>query len=357
VTRSWAAAIVVLVALTLGAVAVALSAGSDTSASIKPGLGLAYATGSAGSSPEIWFASADGRNGRLLGPGTTPLLAPNGGSAAASATTEHGAALTIYSTGTAAPRRLFDAARVTARAQAWSPDSRYLAVTLTGRDPISAGGSGLAVIDFSTGAVRVLATGAVSGASFASDGSDQLAYAIAPSRSLTAPVNVYAIAADGSHRRPLTHDGASLNPVWGRAGIAYDRERRRPNALPAYQLWLMNPTGGGSRRLAGVVPPPLGNGLVPIAFSAGGGRLLAEYEGVDTSQAWTVAIGDRRAHELRVGGHSVVGASISSDGATVLVDRGAFLVAPSAGMIESLPFGGGPPHVLVVHGSDPSWNL
>ena len=96
--------------------------------------------------------------------------------------------------------------------------------------------SSLVVIDLETGAMTTLAHGIVQGASFAPEGSDRLAYALASSELLTAPVNIYITTPDGSGASLLTHDGRSLNPVWGAEGIAYDRERLRPQAAPVYQI-------------------------------------------------------------------------------------------------------------------------
>ena len=61
-------------------------------------------------------------------------------------------------------------------------------------------------------------------------------------------------------------------------------------------------------------------------------------------------------HELTVAGQDVDAAGISSGGATVLVDQGAFMDVPSNGRVETLPFAGGRPTVLISHGADPSWN-
>jgi hypothetical protein len=95
---------------------------------------------------------------------------------------------------------------------------------------------------------------------------------------------------------------------------------------------------------------------VPLAFDASGTRLLAQYVGLDTSQAWTIDVPSGRARELRAGSEPASGAAISSDGATVLIDSGGFLEPPSFGKVESIPFEGGAAQMLVTHGSDPSWN-
>ncbi len=311
--------------------------------------GLAYVTGSATSAPVVWVAGSDGGDRHRLGPGSQPLLAPSGSFVAASETT----GLILYSADGGAPHRYFEHLDATAVATAFSPDSRYVAVVLSSTDPASPAPSGLAVIDTRTFAARVVARGQTYGASFAPDGSDRLAYASARSAALTAPVDVHVIAADGSNGVQITHDGHSLHPVWGRLGIAYDRERLRVNAEPAFQIWLMASDGSAPRRVTSLAIPPLRDGLVPIGFSDEGDLLLAEYEGQDTSQPWLVTVSDGRAAPLGAG---VSAGALSRDGASALVDRGGFLNPPDQGVVESLPVAGGQPRVLAAHGSEPSWN-
>jgi hypothetical protein len=340
--RAWGVAIGVLVALGAG-----IGAGESPGSRAAPC--VAYVTGGAESSPVVWLAASDGRHAHRLGPGSQPLLAPDGSLVAASAAT----GLIVYPASGGAPRHLFDDAEATAVATAFSPDSRYLGVVLSSTDPASAASSGLAVVDTTTFASRILASGQIYGASFAPDGSDRIVYASAPSPALTAPVDVHVIDADGSRAAQLTRDGRSLNPVWGRLGIAFDRERLRVNAEPAYQVWLMAGDGTSARQLTALAVPPLREGLVPIDFDDAGTRLLAEYEGQDTSAAWLLELGRGEAAPL---GGDVIGVALSRDGARVLVDRGGFLNAPDRGVVESLPLAGGPLRILVAHGSEPSWD-
>jgi hypothetical protein len=340
--RAWAGAIAALVVLAVG-ISVAASSGS------QPIRGLAYVTGAAGSAPEVWLANPDGGSPRLLGPGSQPVIAPDGSIVAAS--TAQG--LTLYPTSDRSVRRSFPAVDATAVATAFSPDSRYIAVVLSSTDPASAASSGLAVIDTKSHSYRIIAHGQIYGASFAPDGSDRIAYASARSAALTAPVNIQMIGADGSGSVQLTRDGRSLNPVWGPAGIAFDRERLRTNAEPAYQLWLMASDGSGRRPLTALPIPTLREGLVPVAQSNDGRLLLAQYEGQDTTGAWLVPLSGGPATAL---GGGLVGAAFSRDGASVLLDRGGFLNPPDEGVVESMPVDGGQSRILAAHGSEPGWN-
>lgn len=341
VRRRLAAALALLAALAVGIdVADGLRSGSA--------LGVAYVTGSATSPPVVWLAGLDGSHPRRLGGGSYPLLAPNGSLVAASSTS----GLILYPASGGTPHRYL-IADASASAVAFSPDSRYLAVVLSSTNPASVGSAGLAVIDTTTYVLRMLVRGQIYGASFAPDGSDRIAFGFARSLALSARVDVDVTGADGSRLVQITHGGRSLNPVWGRRGIAFDHEQLRAHAEPAYQVWLMASDGSSGRALTRLPIPPLRDGLVPIAFSDAGDRLLAQYEGQDTSEAWVLTLASGRAVSL---GFDFAGGAISRDGTRVLVDHGGFLNPATQGVVESLPLSGGRPRVLAVHGSEPSWN-
>jgi hypothetical protein len=325
--------------------------------------GLAYATGSERSSPAVWVANANGGQAKRLGLGLEPLISPNGQWVAASAfgavvgTQEQGPAIVIYSTtAAAAPLNALSLATATAQPLAWSPDSRYLAVALQSTTLPSEAGSGLAVIDTTTGAVTTIAHGQIYGASFAQDGSDRIVYGRAPSLLLSAPTNLYVSGPEGSGTRAFTNNGHSLNPVWGPKYIAYDRERPRHDYASVFQIWLQPPGGGAARRVTDTHPNELVSGLVPLAFSSNGGRLLTQFEGQDTSEAWTVVVASGKTHRLTVRGQPVTAAGLSRDGSTVLIDEKSFEGPPSGGRVAQIPFAGGRPKVLVAHGAQASWN-
>ncbi|MHB8692165.1 MAG: hypothetical protein ACYDHH_13050 [Solirubrobacteraceae bacterium] len=317
---------------------------------------VAFVTGAAGSTPQLWVAPQSGGAAHRLGAGRRPLLSPDGSLLAASSATESGAALLLYRVSGGTPYSFFSAESATATALAWSRDSRYLAVALASTDPASTRDSALAVIDSSKLTARILASGVVSGASFTPDGSDRIAYGLATRASLTAPVNVFVAAASGATpSTQLTRDGASLNPVWGPNGIAFDRQRLRKNADPAFQIWLMHPDGTGPVRLTNFAVGPLQSGLVPVSFSANGQWLLANATGLDTSQAWSIDVAGRRARELVLPGGMATAGAMARGSDRALVDVGGFLGGPSAGSVETVPLGGGRPRTIVTHGSEPTW--
>jgi hypothetical protein len=323
---------------------------------------IAYITGTAHTLlPSVWVAAANGQERKELGPGVDPLLSPNGQFVASDIFSvgpnpEAGPSVAIYSTAGAPVAKYFSLATATAAPLAWSPDSRYLAVGLqsTALKDI-APRSSLVVIDTSTGAVHTITNGSIEGASFAPDGSDRIVYARALSLSVNAGVNLYISGPEGAGITRLTNDGRSLNPIWGPRYIAYDRERPRSES-PEFQIWLRSPAGGAAKKLTNVPVAQLLAGLAPIAFSADGSRLLAEFGGEDTSEAWTVRVPSGRAHRILVHGRTVMAAGISRDGFSVLLDENTFENPPSSGRISEIPFTGGPATTLIAHAAQASWN-
>ena len=322
---------------------------------------IAFVTSSA-AKPEsqVWTALIDGAERRPLGPGEQPVLAPDGLSVAAGlfgAGLEKGPSLAIYPTSAARPVTFGNLEKQNAVPLAWSPDSRYLAVMLVSTAVKGfVKQSGLAILDTTTGSLRTIASGIVYGASFDPGGSDRVVFGLARGQSLSARVNLYIAQASGARLRRLTSDGRSLNPVWGPKFIVYDRERLRRNDAPVYQLWLRRSGGARPRRLTSIRVPSLVSGLTPLGFSADGLRLLAEFVGQDTSEAWTVRVPSGHARRVRVKGRPVVGGGISSDGSLLLVAEGG-LEGPADGEnVVTVPFAGGAPKPLIAHAAQPSWN-
>jgi dipeptidyl aminopeptidase/acylaminoacyl peptidase len=322
---------------------------------------IAYVTSSeAQPEPRVWAALASGGEPRLLGPGDEPLLAPNGATVAAGlfgSGPGKGPSLALYPVAGGAPARFGDLAAQDALPLGWSPDSRYLAVMLTSTAVTGfVKKSGLGVLDTTTGMLRTIASGIVYGASFAPDGSDRIVFGRATGQNLQARVNLYTAAATGGSLTRITSDGRSLNPVWGPRFIAYDRERLRRNDAPVYQIWLRGSSVGAARRLTSIRVRSLVSGLMPLGFSADGRRLLAEFVGQDTSEAWTVQIPTGKARAVRVKRLPVVGAAISRDGSRLLVFEGGLEGPAQRDSVVTVPFTGGPPTLLVAHAAQPSWN-
>jgi Tol biopolymer transport system component len=319
--------------------------------------GIAYITGSATSAPNVWVANGSGGHARKLGKGDVPLLSPNGRTVAASNEASSGHALILYPASGGAAKEYFNIAQVTANALAWSPDSRYLAVALSGVNVPSLTGYGLAIIDTKTGTEKVINNGVIYGASFAPGASDELVYARASSVSGTAATNLFTVAANGTGTKQITTDRRSANPVWGKRGIAFDHEKLRPGYAPIDQIWLMQPNGSHRKQITHTNVGLLVQGLVPLAFSADGTRLAAEFEGQDTSIGYSVSILTGHSTQLKVGNLAVSAWGISRSGRSVLISVGGFMQPPNQGKIEEIPFSGGHATLLIAHGNFPSWNL
>jgi hypothetical protein len=322
---------------------------------------LAYVTGI--STSKVWLASASGKEAKLLGPGQQPLLAPDGQLVAVSlvgvspGVEEHGPALGLYSASGAPIVDYLNLETSNAVPLAWSQDSRYLAVQLQSTQIVDGKvASSLDVIDTQTQTVTQIAKGTFYGASFAHDGSDELVFGLSHSESFAGGVNLYVSEPNGSGLHRLTSDGRSLNPVWGPKYIAYDRERTR-KLSPEYQIWLVPSSGGAPvRRVTHISVDSLAQGLVPLAFSASGDRLLAEFEGEDQSDAYAVNVVTGRARVVTVHGQAVLGAGISASGSTLLIDENVLFQTPYRARVATIPFAGGRSHVIVAHGSQASWN-
>jgi hypothetical protein len=323
---------------------------------------IAYVTQSGTSLPLVWTMRTDGSQKTSLGEGFSPQISPNAQQVAVSlfgaGPSETGPALGVYST-TGGPRQTFlNLKGETAQPLGWSPDGRYLAVDVQST-ALKRGAqlSGLGILDTQSSKLSMIAHGQLYGASFAPNGSDELVYGLARSQSLTARVNVYRAKPDGSGTVALTRDGRSLFPLWGPGAIAYDRERLRRNDAPVYQIWL-RASSGRTRRLTNVRVRSLVSGLVPVAFSADGSRLLAQFVGQDTSEAWTVRVSSGRIHRLTRKGARLPlqAAGLSGDGATVLVDEGGLDGPASEGRVATVPFAGGRTTLLAAQGSQASWN-
>jgi len=237
---------------------------------------------------------------------------------------------------------------------AFSPDSSKVAAL---RGP-EVGTHKLVVLDLSTGAQRTVASGTFSGFSFSPDGSE-LVYARAPRDDYPLPSDVYRVSASGGKPARLTKDHKSQDPLWGPDGtIVFVKQLggKQRRYGPKNELFTMNADGSRARRLTHTNVDPLLLGLFPTELSADGSRLLAEFEGQDTSYAVAVnpKTGAQRPIDKPVE-NGFVGAALSGDGSTVLGSTGGF--DPGAGHdVATVPYAGGKVKVLVKNAFEPDWS-
>jgi hypothetical protein len=235
----------------------------------------------------------------------------------------------------------------------WSADSKLLLIYTPGGlsdtgPPIS--------LDAESGVTHAIAKGAIGGASFSEQGSDDVVYSLAQSMQTTAPGDIYTCSATGTHVNQITAGGHSTDPLWGPKGIVFVRQSSRGTAkAPLYELWFIEPSGAGARQLTHMSVGPLVDGLVPVAFSATGSHLLADFQGTDTSAAWTVDLSSAKpvVRDLDGIADGNIPDGISRNGETILIDKG-FEGTPSS--LKTIPWGGGKATVLVKHGGEGSWN-
>jgi Tol biopolymer transport system component len=320
---------------------------------------MTYITGLDKPVPQVWVSGIGGSAAVDLGPASSALISPSGIDVAAisvqKGATSRTSTLSLYTTGGGAPAVTILHTQQFTQLLAWSPDSRYLLVTI-GASPAE-----LRAIDTETDTSHTLATGVIDGASFAPGSSDQVVFARAAVN--TTRVNIYTAAATGTGSRELTRDGLSEYPLWGPHGIVYSHETPRPkNPYPALQLWFMSSTGSGAHELTATRVQASQEGLAPIAFSANGEHLLANLvgpEGSDQAEAYAVALNGSKAtapRDVTGQGNGNIGDAISADGKTILLTKGvADNLAPLS--IETIPWAGGTPTTVVAQGAYASWDL
>jgi hypothetical protein len=333
-----------------------------------------------GDPPVSWSANADGSDRVRLAKNADQLeISPDGELVALTEDTGADTSLVVASSGD--PAGTAPATRPLLRAKdlvlmTWAPDGSKLAVLADGR---------LVVVDIASDTKHVIAGGLIENASFSPSG-DQLVY-----DRLTAPRYSYLVQgrvssltrrpscsdlfiadADGSQRYELTRDGLSSDPLWGPQQIAFSRARECSRSggedFPS-QLWLTRSNGHGVHPLTHLRLPRASLGLAPTAWSDDGRRLLAEYSTRSEigfvsrlDGAWAVEVPSGRAHRLsRHGSRAslISGAGLSHDGSTVLATYtrvGLDRLRWDSQSIVTIPWQGGPRHVLVHNASTPSWS-
>jgi dipeptidyl aminopeptidase/acylaminoacyl peptidase len=307
--------------------------------------------------PAVFAANDNGGAAFKVGPGSSPRVSPDGDVIAYAhegtggkqqlklAAADGGGSRAILS-------NLQDSFYLT-----FSPDSKLVAA-VRGSE---LGKRKLVLIDVVSGTLlRTVATGYFSGFSFSPDGTE-LAYSVAASEKYPPKSDVYTAPVAGGKSVQLSHDGISQDPLWGPAGkIVFVKllGAKQRKYGPKNELYLMNANGSGVKRLTQTKVDPLLQGLYPTAWSSNGRKLLAEFEGQDTSYAVTVnpQTGAQKAlDKMGDGERGFVGTALSSDGTTVLGFTGGFEPGPGHA-VATIPYGGGKTKALVKNAFEPDWS-
>jgi len=345
------AATIALACATAAATAVAL-------ASTPPVPHLTYIVGLGTSNPQAVVSNVDGSGPVMLGQATSALLSPDGTQVAA-IDTGTSSTLTVYPSAGGTPRVL-PTSKSFMQLLAWSPDSKLLLVAV-GTTPRGK----LIVFDVAASPVTstTIATGVLNGASFdPGGGADAIVYSLATNAAGTS-FNLFLTTPSGTPTRQLTHDNHSKFPVWGQHGIAFSRLMTpAKGGTPMLQLWFIKPGGGGLRQLTNVTDAPAkSTGLTPIAFSADGEHLLANYIGPNLNwhEAYVLDLSRPKPQPRDLTGQNdgtTIGDAMSVAGGLVLATTGTSS-DQAALSIEEFKWSGGKPTVLAKSGAYASWNL
>ncbi|HVS99040.1 MAG TPA: hypothetical protein VHE08_00840 [Solirubrobacterales bacterium] len=303
----------------------------------------------------VYYANDNGKGAHEIGRGGNPHVSPNGELIVYEGEPKRETApMRLYSTATGKTETLLPKWRE-GFVFAWSPDSTMVAAMRGGG--LNSPGS-LVVVDVETGRQIKVATGYVSGVSFAPE-SDELVYGISKTLSVQLKSNVYRYSIASGRSVALSHDHNASYPLWGPTGqIAFVRQlgAKRRKYGPKLELYQMNEEGQRISRLTKTKVSPLSLGLIPLAWSESGSRLLAEFTGEDQSYAVAVnaVTGAQKAltDNPQMG---LIGGGISADGKTVLGTTGLGFGPSPHPKVVTVPFKGGKEKVLVKGAYEPSW--
>jgi Tol biopolymer transport system component len=218
----------------------------------------------------------------------------------------------------------------------WAPDSRHvLAVEV----------AGLVLLDARTVSRRVLVhqRNSASIESFSiSPSGDSVAYAVSD---MTGS-DLFVISLRGGRPRKITHDHESFSPLWGPHGIAFNSR-----GFARGDIWITDRAGRHLRRLTRTHA-----GIYPAYWAGDGSRLLAANPAMHNGRLWAVDAMTGRARDVTGWRGDLLPQGLSRDGATILASIGCGGTMSPFGVVETLPFSGGTPHIIVRGPCRASWN-
>jgi hypothetical protein len=338
--------------LAVALIAIAVPAWGAMSSSAAPTSAgaIAYAKFGPGFDPSIYIAGLDGSHSlKLASHADTPVIAPDASVVAyyhAPRTRAGQPSLRLVSADGSGDHQIAANLR-DLEPDAWSPAADAIAVVV---GPELGAAQRLVVINVRLGTTTTIATGFIHGLSWAPDGSE-LVYGLSPHSDFPGKVDLYVASPSGAAPTQITHDHRSGYPIWGASTIAFQRyaAKQPRNDNPKANLFLVKPDGSGLRQLTHGTAPRFLTGLAPLAFSADGTRLLAEFGGQDTSYAQTV---DPTTGKVRTVGsltNDYIAMGLSKDGSTILTAKGGFDPNGTHSLV-TFPYGGGT-GTTIVHGA------
>jgi Tol biopolymer transport system component len=272
----------------------------------------------------IYRSTPNGRNPVRLVIGDDPVVSPDGRWVAFWRGESNGPGrLFVISTSGGQPRALPADSNGEV---VWSWDSRLVAMGSLGR---------ATVVDVRRGTARRFKVPQGSGNySFSPDGKT-----LAFSHSTGRGANILILRLTDGRVTSLTSDDRSYAPLWGPQGIAFERFTDR---CCHGDVWLMNAQGGDVHQLTHTHA-----GIYPAAWSASGTRLLAAYPAAHNGKLYAVDVKTGNARALTGFVGDLFPGGLSRDGTTVLANIGCGGTTSPYGMIETIPFTGGRPKVIV----------
>jgi Tol biopolymer transport system component len=302
---------------------------------------------------KVYIAENNGKGAKSIGAGRNSRISPDGETVIYERETTQGSEMRLYSVAAKKSQRVLNP-WTESFVFAWSPDSTKIAA-LTG--PLN-GAQTLLVIDTATMKRTKIATGYFNGVSF-SPTSEEIVYGVAPTFAYPGKSTLYREGIDGTGKVALSHDNISAYPLWGPKGqIVFARQLGAKSRKygPANQLFVMNEDGEGISQVTHTKVDQLAQGLVPVAFSANGARLLTEFGGQDQGYGVAVSLvtgGEKKLTDDPETGFQ--GSALTADGSTILGTTGLGF-GPSHPKIVTMPWGGGPEKLLVAGAYFPSWS-
>jgi Tol biopolymer transport system component len=303
--------------------------------------------------PRVYVAEDNGKGARQVGVGRNSHVSPDGEWVAYERESSSGTSeLRLYQVDIHKSRRLLNP-WAESFVFAWSPDSTKIAAITGG----VRGKRTLLVIDAKSLKREKVATGYFNGASFSPE-SDELVYGVSQTEN-TLKSDIFRYELGGAAPKALTKGKKSAYPLWGpKDQIVFAGQVRAGGGSesPASQLFVMNPEGQRVSQVSHTKIAPLSQGLLPIAWSENGARLLTEFAGED--QSYAVAVSTVTGSEKKLTKNAetgLQGAALSPDGTTVLGTVGLGFGGNPNPKVVTVPWGGGPEKVLVPGGYEPSW--
>jgi hypothetical protein len=303
--------------------------------------------------PRVYVAEDNGKGTRQVGTGRNSHVSPDGEWIAYERESGNGTSeMRLYQVDIHKSQRLLNP-WAESFVFAWSPDSTKIAAITGG----VRGKKTLLVIDVKSLKREKVAKGYFNGVSFSPE-SDEIVYGVSQTEN-TLKSDVFRYTLGGGTPQALTTGKVSAYPLWGpkdQIAFAQFHGGDKRNEVPTSQLFAMDSEGQRISQLSHTKVGPLSQGLLPIAWSANGARLLTQFAGED--QSYAVAVSTVTGTEKKLTKNpetGLVGAALSPDGSTVLGTVGLGFGGNPNPKVVTVPWSGGPEKVLVPGGYEPSW--